>query len=105
LEIETVSEEPQRLEPERVLVGRISQAFIKDYNARAPALLGGLSCHDLVFQETIWWFDPGMESSLTYLRCLAPYTNCNFGPPLSAEQMQEVVGDALSIQFDGPQVP
>jgi hypothetical protein len=35
-----------------------------------------------------------------YLRCFAPYTNCIFGPPLSPEQIQDVVGPRLDIRVD-----
>ena len=100
LEIKTVSEEPQGIEPARLVVDRVSQALIKDYNTRAAALLGGLSCDDLVFEETTWWLESGTGSPAVYLRCLAPYTNCVFGPPLAPEQMQGVVGDAISIQVN-----
>ena len=100
LEIETVSEVPQLVEPEPLAVVRVTHAFIKDYNTRMPALLGGLSCDDLVFQETTWWFDSRSVYKSIYLRCFAPYTNCIFGPPLSPEQMQNVVGNALSIEVN-----
>ena len=98
LEIQTVSESTQRVEPADLSVGRVSQAFIKDYNTRTPALLGGLACHDLVFQETTWWVDSGTQSPVIYLRCFAPYTNCRFGPPLSPAQIQGVVGSSIGIR-------
>ncbi len=100
MEIQTVSEEPQRVEPVSIMVERVGQAFIKDYNTRMPALLGGLSCSDLVFQETTWWMEPESGSPVLYLRCFAPYTNCIFGPPLSPEQIQDVVGPRLDIRVD-----
>jgi hypothetical protein len=98
LETRTVSQGAQRLDPEPLPVARLSQAFIKDYNTRMPALLGPLSCDDLVFQETVWWFSPAAASAVLYLRCLAPYTGCRFGPPLSPGRVQAVVGDALSVR-------
>jgi hypothetical protein len=98
LETQTVSQGAQRVDPETLPVARLSGAFIKDYNTRMPALLGPLSCDDLVFQETTWWFDPAAGSPVLYLRCLAPYTGCRFGPPLSPRQIQAVVGDALSVR-------
>jgi hypothetical protein len=100
LEIETVSDEPQRVEPGRFSVVRVGQAFIKDYNTRVPALIGSLSCDDEVYQETTWWFDRGMGYQTTYLRCFAPYANCRFGPPLTVGEMQGVVGDKLEINVD-----
>jgi hypothetical protein len=98
LEIQTVSEQPQRVEPTGIPVGRVGQAFIKDYNTRMPALIGGLSCNDLVFRETTWWMGPESGSRVLYLRCFAPYTNCIFGPPLSPEQIQDVVGPGIDIR-------
>lgn len=98
LEIRSVSERPQRVEPGRFPVRRVGQAFIRDYNTRAPAWVGGLSCTDLVFQETTWWLEPKPGSPVTWLRCIAPYIHCRFGPPLSPAQMQAVVGPALRIE-------
>lgn len=92
LEIATVSEKPQRVEPGRFRVRRVDQAFLKDYNTRVSAVLAGFSCDDLVFQETRWMIDPGTSPQVVYLRCLAPYTNCRLGPPPSPQQMQEIVG-------------
>ena len=43
LEIDTVSPTPQVVEVGRFRVERVGQAFIRDYNTRMPALLGGLS--------------------------------------------------------------
>jgi len=97
LEIDTVSPRPQRVEPIRISIDRVGDAFIKDYNTRMPALIGGLSCSDLVFQETTWWAAPESYPVL-YLRCYAPYTNCIFGPPLSPGEMQGVVGPGLDIR-------
>lgn len=102
LEIRTVSEQPQRVEAGRFAVRRVTQAFIRDYNTRAPALLGGLGCSDLVFQETTWWLEPQPGAPVTWLRCLAPYTHCRFGPPLSLAQTQVVVGPGLLIEVIEP---
>jgi hypothetical protein len=99
LETSSVSAGAQRFDPAHLPVARFSHAFIKDYDTRMPALLGGLSCDDLVFQETVWWFDPAAPSPAIYLRCLAPYTHCVFGPPLSPDQAQAVVGNALAIRL------
>lgn len=98
LVINTVAETAQQVEPSNLSVIRISQAFIKDYDTRFPALLGGLSCDDLVFQETTWWVGSESKSPVLYLRCFAPYTNCRFGPPLSPGQIQGVVGPAVEVR-------
>lgn len=103
LEINTVSEQPQRVEPGRFPVRRIVEAFIKDYNTRMPALLGGLSCDDLVFEETTLWMDRTASSQVLYLRCFAPYTNCRFGPSLTLQQMQAVTGPGLKLEADSKQ--
>ncbi len=102
LETDQVSEKPQRVEPGSFRVRSISQAFIKDYIGRAPALLVGFGCSDLVFEETTLWMDPGTSPQVLYLRCFAPYTNCRFGPPLSLEQMAQVVGPSLRFDTDLP---
>jgi hypothetical protein len=102
LDIETVSARPQRVEPVELVVGRVGQAFVKDYDTHMPALIGGLSCNDLVFQETTWWMEPEASAEVLYLRCFAPYTNCIFGPPLSPEQIQAVVGPGIDIRVGNP---
>jgi hypothetical protein len=102
LEIDTVSAQPQQVDLAKIEVARVGQAFIKDYNTRMPALIGGLSCSDVVFQETTWWAAPESFPVL-YLRCYAPYTNCIFGPPLSPVQIQAVVGLRLDIQIRADQ--
>ena len=43
LEIRTVSEQPQRVEPGRFQVRRVQQAFIKDYNTRISAVLAAFT--------------------------------------------------------------
>jgi len=97
LETNTVSEQSRRIEPGRFRVGRIGQVFIKDYNTRMPVGIGGFGCDDLLFQETTLWIDPGTSSRIRYLRCFAPYAQCRFGPPLSPQQMQWVVGSGLLL--------
>lgn len=97
LEIQTVAQAPQPIGPARLPVTGVREAFIRDYNTRAPVLLGGLSCSDQVFQETIWRLEPAPGAPVTWLRCLAPYTQCRFGPPLSPGQIQAVVGPTLRI--------
>lgn len=102
LEIRTVSERPQGVEAGRFAVRRVTQAFIRDYNTRAPALLGVIGCSDVVFQETTWWLEPRPGAPVTWLRCLAPYTHCRFGPPLSLDQTQAVLGPGLRIEVVDP---
>ncbi|MGA7981843.1 MAG: hypothetical protein WCA32_16660 [Chromatiaceae bacterium] len=97
LEIRTVAEVPQVVQPTRLAVGRIGQAFIRDYNTRIPVAFTGFSCTDLVFKETTWWLRPTVASPVMYLRCLAPYVHCRIGPPLSPEAIQAVVGPQLEI--------
>jgi len=97
LEINAVSEQPQRIAPGRFRVGRIEQAFIRDYNTRMPVGIGGFGCDDLLFQETTFRIDRGTSSQIRYLRCFAPYAQCRFGPPLSPQQLQWVVGSGLLL--------
>ncbi len=97
LETDEVSEQPRRIEPGRFLVGRIEQAFIRDYNTRMPAGIGGFGCDDLLFQETTLRMDRGTSPQIRYLRCFAPYAHCRFGPPLAPQQMQWVLGSGLLL--------
>jgi len=101
LETNQVAEEPRRVEPGRFGVRRVSQALIKDYIGRAPALLVGFGCSDLVFEETTLWMEPATSPQILYLRCFAPYTNCRFGPPLSLEEMEQVLGPSLRFDTGG----
>jgi len=97
LETDEVSEQPQRIAPGRFRVGRIRQAFIKDYNTRIPVGIGGFGCDDLLFRETTLWMDHRTSPQIRYLRCFTPYAHCRFGPPLSPQQMQWVLGSGLLI--------
>jgi hypothetical protein len=97
LEIDTVSEQPQRVYPVRLQVTRVSQALLKDPTTRIPALLAGFSCSDPVFRETIWRLAADQPSPVLWLRCLAPYFNCRIGGSLSSGQIQAVVGPAIRI--------
>jgi hypothetical protein len=98
LDIRTVAAEPQIVPPGRFAVSRVGQAFIRDYDTRMPALLAGFGCADLVFKETTWWLRPAMASPVMYLRCLAPYTHCRIGPPLSPDKIQAVIGQKVGIE-------
>lgn len=97
LETNAVSEQPRRIEPGYFRVGRVGQAFIRDYNTRMPVGIGGFGCDDLLFQETTLWMERRPSSRIRYLRCFAPYAHCRFGPPLSPQQMQWVVGSGLLL--------
>jgi len=100
LETNAVSEKPQRIAPGRFRVGRIGQAFIRDYNTRMPVGIGGFGCDDLLFQETTLWMERGTSPQVRYLRCFAPYAHCRFGPPLSPQQMQWVLGSGLLLTIE-----
>lgn len=97
LETNEVSERPRRIAPGRFPVRRIGQAFIADYHTRMPVAMVGLGCNDLLFQETTLRVDRRISPRIRYLRCFAPYANCNFGPPLSPGRIQEVLGSRLRL--------
>lgn len=108
LEIQTVSQQPQHVAPIRARVARVSQRLLKDPTTRIPALLAGIDCSEPVFRETTWWLDADGPSPVLWLRCLAPYFYCRIGGPLSAEQIQSVVGPTISIgpaSMASPAVP
>jgi len=98
LEIQTVSQQPQHVAPVRARVTRVSQRLLKDPTTRIPALLGGIDCSEPLFRETIWWLTADGPSPVLWLRCLAPYFQCRIGGPLSAEQIQAVVGPTISLE-------
>ena len=97
LEIETVSDQPQRVSPVRLQVTGVRQALLKDPITRIPALMAGFSCADPVFRETVLQLAPNRPSPVLWLRCIAPYFNCRIGRPLTPEQIQAVVGPAIGI--------
>ena len=99
LEVRTVSgDEPQRITTGEFRVTRVSQRLLRDPMTRVPAILAPSSCSDPLFQELVWWLSSTEPSDLMYLRCIAPYYNCAFGPPLSPPQIQEQVGRYLTIR-------
>jgi len=98
LEVRQVSgDEPQWVRQGEFQVGRISQQVLIDPTTRIPAFLVTRGCSDPLFQEGVWWLESRAPSEVLFLRCIAPYFNCRFGPPLSVDQVQRVVGDYLSI--------
>ncbi len=97
LETRVVAEVPQRVESGNFRVSRISNRLLIDPITRIPALLGGFSCSDGLFWESIWWLQAESPSTVLYLRCIAPYYNCRMGPPLSPDQVQQVTGHYLSV--------
>ncbi len=97
LEIETVSDQPQRVSPVRLQVTGVRQALLKDPITRIPALIAGFSCSDPVFRETVLQLAPDRPSPVLWLRCIAPYFNCRIGGPLTPEQIQVVVGPVIRM--------
>ncbi len=105
LEVNTVLMERRVLPTGRYRVTRLVHRLLKDPTTRIPAVLLGLDCFDGVFQESIWRLAPAdakADPDARHLRCIAPYYNCRFGPPLAADQVQLVVGPYLTIERAGP---
>jgi len=105
LEIETVSEQPQRVSPVRLQVSGVRQALLKDPITRIPALIAGFSCSDPVFRETVWQLAPDRPSPVLWLRCIAPYFDCRIGGPLTPEQIQAVVGPVMRMTLASTGTP
>lgn len=97
LEVNTVAQQPVLIPRGHARVTGERQTLLKDAVTRIPALIAGFSCSDAVFQESIWRLDGGADSDLRHLRCIAPYFNCQIGPPLSPAQVQAVVGPAIRV--------
>ncbi|EGV31735.1 hypothetical protein ThidrDRAFT_1936 [Thiorhodococcus drewsii AZ1] len=103
LEVRQVSgDEPQWVRQGEFQVGRISQQVLIDPTTRIPDFLVTRGCSDPVFQESVWWLESRVPSEVLFLRCIAPYFDCHFGPPLSVDQVQQVVGDYLSVGIGEP---
>ncbi|MEA3642299.1 MAG: hypothetical protein VBE63_20495, partial [Lamprobacter sp.] len=79
-------------------VAYVRHRLLLDPTTRIPALTLVSSCSDPVFQESIWQLTPALPSDVMYLRCIAPYYNCAFGPPLSLGQVQQQVGRYMAIE-------
>ncbi|EXJ13374.1 hypothetical protein [Imhoffiella purpurea] len=103
LEVRRVSgEEPQWIRQGTFRIGRVSERILIDPTTRIPAFFQVTSCSDPLFQESVWWLESQAPSQVLFLRCIAPYYNCRFGPPLSVEQVRQVVGDHLIIDTAEP---
>ena len=103
LEVRTVSgATPQRLTTGEFQVSRTTQRLLLDPTTRIPAILVASSCSDPLFQESVWWLVSAEPSDVVFLRCIAPYYNCAFGPPLSPDQVQQQVGRYLAVRVADP---
>jgi len=101
LEVRSVSgAEPQRLTGGESQVSRISSRVLRDPTTRIPATFVMTSCSEPLFQELIWRLASTEPSDVMFLRCITPYYNCAFGPPLSPEQVQHQVGRFLAVGRD-----
>jgi hypothetical protein len=101
LEVNSVAPERRQLGTGRYRVTRISHRLLRDPITRIPTVYPGFDCNDGVFQESKWRLAPADAAASTeprQLRCIAPYHNCTFGPPLSVDQVQSVVGDYLGVR-------
>jgi len=99
LEVRTVAPAGgSRVETGDFTVSRISRRLLLDPTTRIPAVTVVTSCSDPLFQESIWWLTSTAPSDVMYLRCIAPYYNCAFGPALSPDQVQQQVGRYLAVK-------
>jgi hypothetical protein len=100
LEVSTVAPARRPLAPGRFRVTRIGHRLLRDPITRIPAVRTGFDCEDGIFQESLWRLAPadaGASPDVRRLRCIAPYHQCRFGPPLSVDQVQLVVGPYLAV--------
>ena len=98
-EVRRVSgETPQSISQGEFQVDRIRHSVLLDPTTRQPAFLVGSSCNDPLYQESVWRLHADVPSEVLFLRCLAPYHHCAFGPPLSPGQVQQQVGRYLQVQ-------
>jgi hypothetical protein len=97
LEIKTVSERPQQAHPGRYPILGQRFTLLRDPTTRIPALLTGINCSDPLFQESFWRVGTASGGNLYALRCIRPFYNCAFGPPLSLEEVGAVTGPAIRV--------
>ncbi|WP_200285572.1 hypothetical protein [Rhabdochromatium marinum] len=98
LEVRRVSPaQGARIESGEFVVSRINSRLLVDPTTRIAAITLVSSCSDPLFQESIWWLRSDTPSDVIYLRCIAPYYNCAFGPPLQPPQVQQQVGRYLAV--------
>jgi hypothetical protein len=105
LEVNTVAPERRALAVGRYRVSRVTHRLLRDPITRIPAMHTGFDCDDGVFQESLWRLAPAVPTAgadARHLRCIAPYYHCRFGPPLSVDQVQLVVGAHLAIDVSDP---
>lgn len=105
LEVRRVSgAEPQLITQGDFQVSGIRHSVLLDPTTRLPAFIFGSGCSDPLYQESIWTLRSDAPSEVLFLRCLAPYFNCTFGPPLTPEQVQQQVGRYLRVHAAEPAV-
>jgi hypothetical protein len=97
LEINTVSEQPQRAIPGAYRVKRVRIALLKDPVTRVPALISGWSCADPVFRETVWLLGKVNEGNLHSLRCIRPLYHCQMAPPLTVGDAERLTGGVIRV--------
>jgi hypothetical protein len=103
LEVRNVSgTEPQWITAGELAVTGISHRVLLDPTTQVPALSILSSCSEPLFQELIWQLRSAEASDVLFLRCIAPYYNCAFGPPLPPNQVQRQVGRYLAVRTAGP---
>lgn len=98
LEIETVSDQAQWAQAGRYPVLRQRFTLLKDPTTRIPALFTEFSCSDPLFQESFWRLGRASGGNLYALRCIRPFYNCAFAPPLRLGEVGTVTGDAIRIE-------
>ncbi|MBK5970571.1 hypothetical protein CCR91_17865 [Thiorhodovibrio winogradskyi] len=104
LEVRTVAPaEGTRIASGDFVVSRINSRILVDPTTRISAVMMMSSCSDPLFQESVWWLKSSapsdVPSDVMYLRCIAPYYNCAFGPPLLPAQVQQQVGRYLEVKW------
>jgi len=98
LEVRDVSgTSAQRLTGGTLEVTGIGSRVLRDPTTYIPAMPMMTSCSDPLFQELVWQLRSDEASEVMFLRCIAPYYNCAFGPPLSPHQVQRQLGRYLAV--------
>jgi hypothetical protein len=102
LEISTVSEQPQSLAADRLLVRRRERRVVSDENAAIPAFGWGFGSpwgdYQDNFYETLFWLRAETQPGVRRLLCRDWYRSSDIGRYLTLDEMLRVLGPQFRIE-------
>lgn len=98
-EINTVSEQPQRVAPDRLFVVRRERRVVTDENAAIPAFFSGpFDCDRDNFYESLYWLRAEQQPGVRRLLCRDWFRSCDLGRHLSLDEILEVLGPGFRLE-------